>query len=57
MRKRIKNILAVIGVISLVTGITISIPLFLRNLYFAGSLVIGLLIIAGLILLAIAFGD
>lgn len=51
-----KNILGVAGVISSVLGIIGAIPSFLQEMYIAaiGST---LLIIIGLILLAIAFGD
>ena len=56
MKRRIRNILAVVGVISTVMGIVGAIPSFLQESYdvTTGSVV---LIVAGLVLLAIAFGD
>ena len=55
MNKR-KNILAIAGVISTILGIVGAVPSFLSNSY---GIAIGsaILIITGLILLAIAFGD
>ena len=56
MKKRIKNIISVIGVILLVLGITASIPLFLQKSYL--GMIMGLVsVIIGIILLSISFGD
>ncbi len=51
-----KNLLAIAGIISTIFGITGTIPSFLKENY---SLAIGssILVIGGIILLAIAFGD
>lgn len=56
MKKQTKNILGIAGVISTVIGVIGTIPSFLREMY---GIAIGstLLIIIGLVLLAIAFGD
>ncbi len=56
MKKQTKNILAVAGVISTVMGIVGAVPSFLQERY---GIAIGsvILIVGGLILLAIAFGD
>ncbi|MFH0978688.1 MAG: hypothetical protein V1837_05280 [Candidatus Woesearchaeota archaeon] len=56
MNKRTGNILAVAGVISTVLGIVIAIPAFLQEKFVVatGSFI---LIVGGLVLLAIAFGD
>jgi len=56
MKKQTKNILAVAGVISTVMGIIGAIPSFLRENYGAatGS---AILVVVGLVLIAIAFGD
>lgn len=56
MNKKEKNILAVAGVISTIMGIIGAVPSFLQEKY---GLAIGaaILIIGGLVLLAIAFGD
>ena len=56
MNKQKKNILAVAGIISTVLGILGAIPSFLQGMYgtATGST---LLVVLGLILLAIAFGD
>jgi hypothetical protein len=56
MKQQTKNILAVAGVISTVMGVAGTIPSFLQERY---GLAIGstILIVGGLVLLAIAFGD
>ena len=56
MKKQTKNILAVAGVISTVMGIIGAIPSFLKEMY---GVAIGsaILIVVGLVLIAIAFGD
>ncbi len=56
MKKKTKNVLAVAGVISTVMGIIGAVPSFLQAKYgiATGS---AILIVTGLILLAIAFGD
>lgn len=56
MKKQTKNILAIAGVISTVMGIIGAIPSFLNEMYgvATGS---AILIVAGLVLIAIAFGD
>ena len=51
-----KNILAVAGVISTVLGILGAVPSFLQEMYGAATGAV-FLIVLGLILLAIAFGD
>ena len=56
MNKSKKNILAVAGVISTVLGIIGFIPSFLQEKYGIATGTV-ILIVAGLILLAIAFGD
>lgn len=55
MKKTQKNILAVAGVISIVFGLMCAIPSFLDKYEIVGVAVI--LVVAGLIILAIAFGD
>tara|TARA_Y100000294_G_scaffold177972_1_gene206020 strand:+ start:2161 stop:2343 length:183 start_codon:yes stop_codon:yes gene_type:complete len=54
--KQTKNILGVAGIISIILGIIGAVPSFLQERY---SLAIGatMLVVGGLILLAIAFGD
>jgi len=56
MNGRTKNLLAVAGVISTVFGVIGAIPSFLQSNY---GIAIGsaILIVAGIVLLAIAFGD
>ncbi len=56
MNSKTKNLLAVAGVISTVFGIVGAIPSFLQNNY---GIAIGsaILIVTGVVLLAIAFGD
>ena len=56
MKKQAKNLLAVAGIISMVMGVTGSIPFFLQEKY-SLAIVSTLFIIGGLVLLAIAFGD
>jgi hypothetical protein len=56
MKKRVKNIVSIIGVILLILGVTSSIPLFLQKSYL--GLVFSLIsVIFGVIFLAIAFGE
>ena len=56
MKKTQKNILAVAGVISTIIGVMGAVPLFLQEKFgLATGLVI--LVVGGLVLLAIAFGD
>ncbi len=56
MKKTQKNILAVAGVISTVLGVMVAIPSFLNeNVGVAIGAVI--LVVGGLVLIAIAFGD
>ena len=56
MKKETRNILAVAGVIGAVVGVIVAIPSFLQEKYTAaiGSII---LLVAGLVLLAISFGD
>ena len=56
MKKTQKNILAVAGVIGTVIGVMSAVPFFLQEKF---GLAIGavILVVAGLVLLAIAFGD
>lgn len=56
MNKTTRNFLSAAGVISVVLGVVWAVPSVLQNKYLfaAGS---SLLVILGLILLAIAFGD
>jgi len=56
MKKQSKNILAVAGVISTVVGIIGAIPSFLQSNYTLSILSV-VLVVGGLILLAIAFGE
>jgi len=56
MKKTTKNILGVAGVISSVLGIVTAIPSFLRETY-SIAILSTFLIVIGLVLLAIAFGD
>ncbi|MEA3515270.1 MAG: hypothetical protein U9R34_07355 [Nanoarchaeota archaeon] len=56
MKKQAKNILAIAGVISTILGIVGAIPSFLKEMY-GIAIVSTILIIGGLVLLAIAFGD
>lgn len=56
MKKKIKKIVSVIGVICLVIGLAVLIPSFLSKSYF-GIGASAFLVILGLILLAIAFGE
>ena len=56
MKKTTKNILAVAGVISSVLGIVGAIPSFLSGRYGVATGA-SILIVAGLVLLAISFGD
>lgn len=56
MKKRSKNILAIAGIIGTIMGIIFTVPSFLQEKY---GLATGatFLIIGGLVLLAIAFGE
>ena len=56
MKKQKRNILVVAGVISTVMGIIGAIPSFLKELYIV-AIVATILIVGGLVILAIAFGD
>ena len=56
MAKKKNYILSVAGIIGTITGITIAIPSFLNNRILLGVVSV-LLIVGGLVLLAIAFGD
>jgi len=56
MKKLTKKILGVAGVISTVLGIVGAIPSFLKESYVAATLAT-ILIVGGLVLLAISFGD
>ena len=56
MNTRTKNLLAVAGVISTVVGVVWSIPSFLKEMYLL-AIASTFLLIGGLVLLAIAFGD
>lgn len=51
-----KNLLIVAGIIGVVVGITLAIPSFLHGKDFLGVFAI-LLLMGGIILLAIAFGE
>ena len=56
MKKIHKNILAVAGVVSAVFGVVFAIPSTLQANYGVAALSAGLIVV-GLVLLAIAFGD
>ena len=56
MKKQTKNILAIAGIIGVVLGIIGAVPSFLQEKY-GFAMGAAILIIGGLILLAIAFGD
>ena len=56
MKKRSRNILGIAGVIGIVFGVMIAIPSYLKESYVIAACS-SLLLIAGLILLAVAFGD
>lgn len=56
MKKIHKNILAVAGVVSTVFGVVFAIPSTLQANYVVATLS-ALLIVAGLVIIAIAFGD
>ena len=56
MKRTTKNLLAVAGVISTIIGITGAIPSFLKEMY-GVAISSAILIILGIILLAISFGD
>lgn len=51
-----RNLLAVAGVIASLVGIVVAIPSFLKENYLAG-IIATVLMVGGIILLAIAFGD
>ena len=56
MKRRTKNILAVAGIVRAVMGLIGAVPSFLQSNYgvATGS---AILVVAGLVMLAIAFGD
>ena len=56
MNKRIRNIIAIIGIISGVIGVIGAVPFFLME-RFAYAVLATILVVLGLILLAIAFGE
>ena len=56
MKLRAKNLLGIAGVIGVVLGIIYAIPSYLQEKYLIATLAT-ILIVGGLILLAIAFGD
>ncbi len=56
MRREVRNIVAIMGVISSVIGVLGAVPFFLTERFVYGSLAT-ILVIVGLILLAIAFGE
>lgn len=56
MRQTTKNLLGIAGVISTIMGIVITVPAFLGANYLTAILAT-FLIVAGLVMLAIAFGD
>ncbi len=56
MKRKSANLLAIAGVICTVFGIIIAIPTYLRELYLPAILAT-ILIVGGIVLLAIAFGD
>ena len=56
MQRRVKNILAVAGVIAVVLGIVGAVPSFLQQQFGLATASVTF-IIGGLILLAVAFGD
>lgn len=56
MKQTTKNILGVAGVISAVVGVVVAIPALLQEKYLVATLSV-MLIVAGLVLLAISFGD
>jgi len=56
MKKKIKKLVSVFGVICIVSGGIGAIPSFLREMY-GYAIASGVLIILGIILFAIAFGD
>jgi len=56
MKKSQKNIVALAGVIGTVLGMVGAIPSFMKGSYIAATLS-AMLIVLGLVLLAIAFGD
>ena len=56
MKKETKNIVAVLGVISTVVGVIGAVPSFLGENYALG-LGFSVVVVIGLVLLAISFGD
>lgn len=56
MNQTKRNLLGVAGVIASIVGIVISIPSFLKENYLAG-IIATILIVGGIVLIAIAFGD
>lgn len=51
-----KSFLIIAGVISLVVGVILTVPSFLKEMYVVATASVGLIVL-GLILLAIGFGD
>lgn len=56
MKQKTKYLLAVAGITSGVLGISMTIPAYMQNLY-TPAIVGSILLVAGLVLLAISFGD
>jgi hypothetical protein len=56
MKKRTQYLISVAGVIFTVVGVLGAVPLFLKG-HLAGGIFSATLVVAGLILLAIAFGE
>ncbi len=56
MKKRMKYLLAVAGVIGSILGIVLLVPAFLKGNYVLAT-ISTILLVAGLVLLAISFGD
>jgi len=56
MKKRVKNLLSVFGVLLTLGGVTMAIPFYLNKIYF-GLIMSFVFVIIGIILLSIAFGE
>lgn len=56
MKRRTKYILGVAGVIGSLLGVTITIPAYFQNLY-THAIIGSILLVAGLVILAISFGE
>jgi uncharacterized BrkB/YihY/UPF0761 family membrane protein len=56
MKKRARNLLAVGGVMGMVFGVLLAIPSYLQG-KLAVAAIAGVLIVVGIVLLAIAFGE